>query len=38
MSKPVWTNKHDKIIEEYKDQVKNGSIREIVLIPRDDWS
>jgi len=32
---PKWGTKHDLIITQYERDVKEGKVREVVLIPRD---
>ena len=32
---PTWGEKHDKIVARYEERVKSGSVKEIVMIPRD---
>lgn len=33
--KPKWGEHHDKIMAEYRQEVKEGKITEIVIIPKD---
>jgi hypothetical protein len=34
-TQPKWGAKHDAIIAQYEHDVKEGIIREVVIIPRD---
>ena len=35
MMNPKWGEKHDAIVARYEERVKSGSVKEIVIIPRD---
>jgi hypothetical protein len=32
---PIWGEKHDKIVAQYEERAQSGSIKEIVMIPKD---
>ncbi len=34
-TQPKWGAKHDAIIARYEQRVKDGSVKEFVIIPRD---
>ena len=34
--KPKWGPQHDKIVEDYERHKKEGKIKEVVIIPRDE--
>ena len=35
MNKPIWTDKHTKIIEEYERLKREGKIKEMIIITKN---